>query len=210
MTFFQFSKGVSDSQAWPALDYYPVWQSALFVSQQTVEFMPLHLCRFRASFGTSRLARRALELAQQTLTDAGLLPQDVEASGTADIVNAVCLINHLGSLLVAMNEALEAVAAVYPEWLQQIMRPHWIERYPWQKQTGLPVFLDHQAALASTVGDDILYLFTRFEQEMDPQRPFPTALSLLKKLFLAQFTASSNGFYWTPQPCAYCTIPLSA
>lgn len=210
MTFFQFSQGVSDTQAFPLLGCHPVWQNALAIPVQTVEFMPLYLCKFRASFNSNQLAQHALAAAQHALIEAGLLPQNVQELCTATIVNAVCLVNHLGSLLVAMNEALELLAAVYPDWLQQTMRPHWIDRYPWQQPAGLPVCQAEQAALASTLAEDVLYLLNKFEQEVGQKRPFPGTISLLKKVFWAQFTTSSHGFYWTPQPCAYCTLPLPA
>jgi hypothetical protein len=208
MTLFQFFEGVTDQLAFQAFGCRPKWLEAISFPLDTVDFMPLHLSKFRVEFRNNQLFREALENAQRLLTQTGVLPINGQEICAANIVNAVCLVNHLGSLLAAMNDALGALAATYPEWLQQTMLPHWIERYPWQKCSGLPVSLEEQTVLAIAVADDILYLLRHFDREVGQKRPFLSEVVLLKKLFWAQFTASHHGYLWTPQLYGFCAVPV--
>lgn len=209
MTLFQFFEGVTDQLAVQAYGCHPVWQDAISVPLDAADFMPLHLGKFRSEFGNNQLFQKALANAHHELAQTGVLPSSEEVNCTANIVNAVCLMNHLGSLLATMNDALGALAAVYPEWLQQTMLPHWIGRYPWQKRCGLPASLAEQTVFASAVADDILYLLRHFDREMGEKRPFLSEVALLKKVFWSQFTASSQGFIWTPLLFDLCTGALS-
>ncbi len=210
MTLFQFIEGVTDQRAFQTFGCHPVWQEAISITSEAVDFMPHYLCKFRAELHNNQRAWEALENAQRVLSQSGTLPANAQKICATRIVNAVCLVNHLGDLLVAMNEALEAIAATHPEWLQQIMLPHWIERYPWQNCSGLPVSLEEQMAFASAVADDVLYLLENFEAEMEQKRPLLSQVALLKKVFWAQFKVSDHGFYWTPQPCSFCKTPFRA
>jgi transposase len=88
----------------------------------------------------------------------------------------ILAIYHLGAIRTnrlelvgeALRQALEAIAAVVPEWLQAHVTPEWFERYGQSLDSyRLPKNKKDQEALALIIGADGIHLLTSIHSDPD-------------------------------------------
>lgn len=207
ITIFQYTEGMTDQQASKAVCSRLDWKYALHLPVSYSTFAPNNLCEFRTQLLQNKMLQSEFDYLLNSLTDLGLMPRKKRQTNSLDVMRSVCTVNQIGCLLTAMNLALEILAIDQAEWLQTIMLPHWVDRYPWQESFGLPVTWEKQNILAQIIAKDIFYLLETIKQTSKPDLTSLTEITQLQTICQTQFIQHETELHWLPGDCTNCLIP---
>ncbi len=205
VTIFQFIESLPDHQAVEATRTRSDWKYALHLARTYPGFDHRLLCEFRRSLLRDRAAQQVFQQVLERLAENDLWHgADRQSITAAEVLAAVCRVSRLEQLLEAMLMVLEAMAAVEPELLWTIARPHWYERYS-QIQTArhLPKSKEEQIALAQAIGADAEYVLAAIARASDDLMALPETRSLQQVLF-QQFGPAEPLIQWHTPVCTSC------
>lgn len=166
ITFFQFVEGLTDMQAVDAVRTRTDWKFALHLSLIPAIFRESDLCEFRQRL----LTEGTTQLEFQKLIDrlAKFVPSikhNFQNLKSLEVISLVCSLNRLHRAQEAMHQALEVLAARFPEWLRRIALPHWYGRYNHATpRLEVAILLGHQRFLMEEIGADIYHLLDEAKQ----------------------------------------------
>lgn len=206
VTLFQYAEGLSDIQAAQSMCTRLDWKYALQLPIDFTGIDPACLCTFRLSTRENPLAQKGLERLLNALTDQGLIARRERTTTAQEIIRSVCMLNRLETMLVAMEQALKGAASQHPAWLQAHMQPRWMEWYPWQTHTSLPVSWEKQNLLARQIAEDALYFITAAQQEIALTAQLSNEIHHLKVICRSQIKLEKVELRWSPPPCKRCII----
>src|SRR4051812_44132413 len=156
ITLMQFREGLSDRQAAEAVRARIDWKYLLGLELSDPGFDFSVLCEFRdrllAGGAQERLLERVLEVAREL----GVLKaRGRQRTDSTHVLAAVRTLNRLELVAETLRAALNATAAVAPDWLRALAPSAWYERYGRRiEDTRLPQGEAKREAYACQVGED--------------------------------------------------------
>jgi len=189
VTFFEFVEGLTDDQTADAVRTRIDWKYALHLRVNPPGFHKSFLCDFRRMVVVDPVSRREF----QKLVDRLVMfnPPVIQSISNYEIVSllsGICLLNRLSWTSKAMEQALGALAVKQPEWLREVMLPHWYARFGnlsyGTKHTAS--MQQNETALAE-LSADIQYLLEEVQRsnlnEINEMREIKTLRFILEKQF---------------------------
>ena len=206
ITVFQQMEGFSDRRAADAVFCRLDWKYALHLPLNHPGFQPGLFCDFRQELLANPESQKAFHDLQVYLEKNDFLkPGRSQDTGCQDALRTVCNLTRLDSLKNAMRAALEALSVAYPEWLMELMLPHWYDRYEGSiSSNSLPGGKEAQKALGESIGGDILHLLrTAGKHHGQEMKRLPEYIHL-HQVFRQQFQRQGLKLVWREDGCRFC------
>jgi transposase len=188
ITFFQFVEGLTDRQAADAMRTRIDWKFALHLALLPRMLDENALCPFRQGILSDAARQREYQLLiDQLVRFAPSLNNYFQDLESLELVSLVCSLNRLDQAQQAMKQALEALAAKFPQWLRQIALPHWYGRYnPATLRLDVAVLLSQQRFLMEEICSDIHYLLEKVPQSGSQELSGLLQINVLEQICLKQ------------------------
>ena len=192
ITVMQFVEGLTDRQAANAVASRIDWKYALSLELTDKSFDFSVLSEFRTRLIKGRAERQLLDLMVSSFQEAGLLK--APHSQRTDSTHVLAKIRHLSrleSLGETLRSALNRIAVVAPQWLQEIVPESWYKRYARKfEESRLPMSETKRTELAATIGRDGFYLLDILwsSEELNWLRQIH-AVEILRQVWLQQYYA---------------------
>ena len=190
VTLLQFREGLSDRQAAEAVRARIDWKYLLALGLDDPGFDHSVLCEFRRRLldgeATERLLARVLEVARE----AGLLRgRGRQRTDGTRVLAAIRVLNRLELAGETLRAALNAVAAVAPDWLRGVAPPDWHARYDRRVEDArLPEAGPKRDAYAAQVGTDGFRLLDALDElGAPPDTVVLPAVGLLRRVWARHF-----------------------
>ena len=170
VTLMQFREGLSDRQAAEAVRGRIDWKYLLALDLADPGFDHSVLCEFRGRLlggdATERLLARVLDAARE----GGLLKaRGRQRTDSTHVLAAVRDLNRVELLAETLRAALNAIAAVAPDWLRGVAPDSWHERYDRRIETArLPEAGPKRDAYVAQVGADGFVLLDALDEAGAP------------------------------------------
>jgi transposase len=148
------------------------------------------LSEFRERVISGGVEAELLDTLLALLAEAGLLKQrGRQRTDSTHVVGAVRQLNRWEMLGETMRAALNDLAVVAPQWLQQVARPEWYQRYGRRIESAkLPKGRAKREAWIQAVGQDGIYLLQQVYQSADHPWLWPIpAVQVLRQVWVHQF-----------------------
>lgn len=173
VTLLQYDRGLSDAQAVEATRTRPDWKYALHLPLEHPGLMSDDLADFRARLQRSASGRQALNALQERLARYGVCESASACRDmAAQVIVSVEALNALHNATNVMRMALEALAALYGDWLRTISLSHWYGRYTVQPAEGAPLAREGAPAAReealhalASAAEDIAHLLRAVESD---------------------------------------------
>jgi len=206
ITIFQFYETLSDRQAIQALHKRVEWKYALHLPLDIPHTSTHALCKCR-----QRLLHDASwnKLFKDLMVNISALDlfgiKRIQPINTNFLVETVCRMDRLECLASAMDQSLEALTALQPEWVLANSLPHWYVRYkPASFSNDLPVKQDEQIDLAQKIGADAIYLITSTRKSGIPEIAGLPEIKYLERICDQQFEDLTDGTLRFIPRCTLC------
>ena len=196
ITLMQFREGLSDRQAAEAVRARIDWKYLLGLELSDPGFDFSVLCEFRdrllAGGAQERLLERVIEVAREL----GVLKaRGRQRTDSTHVLAAVRTLNRLELVAETLRAALNATAAVAPDWLRALAPSAWYERYGRRiEDTRLPQSAAQREAYACQVGEDGFCLLEALAAPDAPEQlaDLP-AIQVLRTVWARHFEPRSEG-----------------
>jgi transposase len=213
ITFFQFMEGLTDVQAADALQTRIDWKFALHLSLLPGMFDKNALCLFRSAVVRDPRGQYEYQaLIDQLISYAPSLNERFQDLKSLELVSLVCSVNRLNRIHLAMNQALEALAARFPQWLRTIALPHWYGRYnPTISLFDITILPAQQRFFMEEIELDIRYLLEKVQQDSTREISELNEIRSLKQVWLQQLQTlkpleSDRLELLSPKDCESCSM----
>lgn len=186
----QFLENLSDRQAAEAVRSRIDWKYLLGLELEDAGFDYSVLSEFRQRLIEGGLEATLLDRMLAVFRAEGLLKKrGTQRTDSTHVVAAVRKLNRWEMLGETVRAALNDVATVAPEWLREVARPAWYERYERRiESTRLPKTRAEREQWIQAVGEDGVYLLTQIYESSTHrwlwQRP---AVQVLRQVWVHQF-----------------------
>ena len=169
VTVMQYAENLTDRQAADAVRGRIDWKYALGLELDDAGFDFSVLSKFRKRLVTGETVQRLFEQLLEALKAADLLKSGgKQRTDSTHILGAIRTLNRLELVGEALRQALEAIAAVVPEWLQERVTAEWFERYGQPLDSyRLPKKEKERDELALITGVDGVHLLTSIYSDPD-------------------------------------------
>jgi hypothetical protein len=162
VTLLQYWETLTDRQMSQATRMRLDMKYALHLPLSFPGIEPDTLCEFRQHVLASPASLEILGEMLRSLSGFG--KRESSTRCTEQIIASICLPSRAESILDVMDQAIEAVAAVNPEWLKDHTLPHWYRRYHLKiGHRSLPADPGEVETLIESVGNDGWHLLTRIK-----------------------------------------------
>ncbi len=199
VTVLQFAEGLSDRQAANAVRTRIDWKYALHLNLNDVGFHFSILCEFRARLIGAGAERDLFDALLRHATARGWLKmRGRQRTDSTHVLAAVQNLSRLECVGETLRHALNILATVAPEWLEEHTPGEWYERYAtrWEDYR-LPSGREEREELAAMIGGDGRTLLTLIDAASSPMwlREVP-ALLVLRRVWIQQFYAHETLARW--------------
>ena len=189
ITVMQFLENLSDRQTADAVRSRIDWKYALGLKLTDSGFDYSVLSGFRERLtdgdGQTLLLDRMLELLREKKL---LKARGKQRTDSTHVLAAIRVMNRLEMVVETMRAALNQLATVAPEWLTQISKPEWFERYSFRaEQSRLPTGNKARDKFAAQVADDG-YLLLNLLSEQQPDLLELEKVETLRKVWQQHYT----------------------
>ncbi len=196
VTLLQFREGLSDRQAAEAVRARIDWKYLLGLDLADPGFDHSVLCEFRARLLDGGAAERLLARVLDTAREDGLLKaRGRQRTDSTHVLAAVRDLNRLELLAETLRAALNALAAVAPDWLRAVAAPDWHDRYDRRvEEMRLPESGPKRDAYVVQVGTDgyrLLDVLALADAPTDAAA-LP-AVAVLRRVWARHFERAGNG-----------------
>lgn len=208
ITIFQYAELLSDSQAERAVLERSEWKYALHVPMNFTGLAAESLCEFRRWLVIEPTAQHSLQMLIQRLSEAAHCPTRMNPNLEASqVIYEVCQTSRLAKIWDALNKAMEALQARYPDWLSSSNLPHWYERYS-NPYSNLNLGADRleRHALIHQTGADSLYLVKAVSESQEPDLVNIPAITNLKQTWTEQYEQIEGKVVWRREACSGCSL----
>jgi transposase len=171
--------------------------SGLHLVAQPVGFSVL--CEFRGRLLTGGGERLLFDaLLEQAKTRGWLKARGRQRTASTHVLAAIQTFSRLACVAETLRQALNALSAIIPAWMQAHIPPEWYERYAtrWQDYR-LPAGRQDRQDLAEMIGQDGRHLFALLDEtaELIWTRKVP-AVETLRRVWVQQFYADESTVRW--------------
>ena len=191
----QFIEDLSDRQAAEAVRGRIDLKYLLGLELEDAGFHYSVLSEFRQRLIAGSLEQELLDTMLDVLSEHGLLnKRGKQRTDSTHVVSVIRDLNRLETIGETMRAALNIVATVTPEWLQQLAPPEWYDRYEARiEESRLPQKKKERTAWVELVGNDGLYLLTSiYESQTHHWLWDVPAVQTLRQVWLHQFYYQDN------------------
>lgn len=186
----QFLEDLTDRQAADAVRSRIDWKYLLSLDLGDSGFDFSVLSEFRSRIIAGHLEQRLLDrLLEQCNQKGWIKERGKQRTDSTHVLAAIRTLNRLESIGENVRAALNAVAAVAPDWLKSWVPQAWFERYGRPvEEYRLPKGKDARQTYAETIGTDGMELLARIWSATAPQylREIP-AIASLRQTWIHQF-----------------------
>ncbi len=160
ITVMQFVEGLTDRQAANAVASRIDWKYALSLELTDKGFDFSVLSEFRTRLIKGGAERKLLDLMLSSFQEARLLRAPYsQRTDSTHVLAKIRNLSRLESLGETLRSALNSIAVVAPQWLQEIVPESWYKRYARKfEESRLPMSETKRTELAATIGRDGFYL----------------------------------------------------
>jgi len=191
VTVMQFMENLSDRQAAEAVRDRIAWKYALGLELSDSGFDYSVLSEFRQRLIEHGAGQRLLDGLLSHLRTKGLLNgQRQQRTDSTHILAAVRELNRLENVGETLRHALNSLAGVAPDWLQEHLHPDWLDRYGKRFENWrLPKSKAEQQALAEQIGADGYQLLAHLDEAATELwlRVLP-AVEILRQVWQQQYS----------------------
>jgi transposase len=184
-------EGLTDRQAADAVRSRIDWKYALGLELTDPGFDFSVLSEFRSRLIEGGLERQLLDLMLSGLIEKGLLKTPTrQRTDSTHVLAAIRTLSRLEMVGETLRYALNTIASVAPDWLQEIVpNPDWYERYGQRFQDyRLPSKVEERSLKASEIGTDGVYLLDSIWSATAPSWLRQVeAVEILRQVWLQQF-----------------------
>ncbi len=196
VTVLQFAENLTDRQAADAVRGRIDWKYSLGLELTDPGFDHTVLTGFRQRLIDHGLEEKVMDLLLARLSELGLVKaKGRQRTDSTHVLAAVRSVNRLEFLTETLRAALEALAAVAPDWLVARIDADWVARYGARADSyRLPAGQDKRQALARQVGVDGFALLEAVYAKATPVwlREIP-AVVVLRTVWLKQYHRTITG-----------------
>jgi transposase len=184
---------LTDTQAADALGTRIDWKFALHLSLLPGKFDEKALCLFRGAVMRDSSNQYEYQvLIDRLISYAPSLNDRFQGLKSLELVSLVCSVNRLNRVHLVMNQALEALAARFPQWLRTIALPHWYGRYnPAIGLFDITILPEQQRFFMEEIGLDIGYLLEKVRQRSTREIGELNEIRSLKQVWLQELQTLS-------------------
>ena len=116
-----------------------------------------------------------------------------QRTDSTHVLASIRVMNRLEMVVETMRAALNELATIAPEWLAQISKPEWFERYSLtSEQSRLPNGTKAREAFAASVGNDG-FLLLKLLSEQQPDLLELEKVETLRKVWQQHYTRDEKG-----------------
>src|SRR5215213_2410867 len=171
VTVMQFSEGLSDRQAAEAVRTRIDWKYALGLRLSDPGFNFSVLSEFRSRLLEGGKERLLLEELLEGCKERGYLKaRGRQRTDSTHVLGSLRVLSKWERTAETMRSALNALASVDPEWLQEHADPEWFERYGRRiEDQRLPKGKEARTGYLQTVGADGIRLLEQLDAPHTPQ-----------------------------------------
>jgi len=171
VTVMQFSEGLSDRQAAEAVRARIDWKYALGLRLSDPGFNFSVLSEFRSRLLEGGKQRLLLEELLEGCKERGYLKaRGRQRTDSTHVLGSLRVLSKWERTAETMRSALNALASVDPEWLQEHADPEWFERYGRRiEDQRLPKGKEARTGYLQTVGADGIRLLEQLDAPHTPQ-----------------------------------------
>ena len=199
VTVFQFMEGLSDRQTAELVRGRIDWKYALGLELTYAGFDYSILSEFRQRLIEGGLEQQLLnELLKVCETKGMLKKRGRQRSDSTHVVSAVRDLNRLEMVGETLRHALNAIAAVDPDWTRQQVPPEWYKKYPVRFESyRLPKSDTERAELGVTIGADGSQLLETIYSENTPEEiRDQEAVETLRRVWIQQYYVKEGQICW--------------
>jgi hypothetical protein len=165
---------------------------------------PSGLCFFRQRLLPNESGKVALQ--QVTTRLESLIGNQEKLPSDSDVIlSTICTISRWEIVMGTMSNAVEALAASYPEWLRAIALPHWYGRYYYKQASGhFPRQSRNIKASIQSVGEDGRHMLEAVEKSENPKIKKLLEIQALQQEWQHQFEKGADPSTVRSRNCSSC------
>lgn len=197
VTVMQFMENLTDRQAADAVRSRIDWKYLLGLPLRDPGFDFSILCEFRKRLVEGDAIERLLVRFLDISRDCGWLKERGKyRTDSTHVLAKVRVLNRIELVGTTLQNALNQIALMEPEWLQTQVTPDWFTRYGRRiEQYHLPKSKAKQDELANQIGQDGVHLLTQiYFGKTTPEsiKDLPE-VEILRQIWLQQYYIDDNG-----------------
>jgi len=194
ITVMQFLENLSDRQAADAVRSRIDWKYALGLKLTDSGFDYSVLSGFRERLADGGRQTLLLDRMLELMREKKLLKaRGKQRTDSTHVLAAIRVMNRLEMVVETMRAALNQLAASAPEWLGQVSKSEWFQRYSRRaEQSRLPTGNKAREAFVAFVAEDGFLLFNLLS-EQQPNLLKLEKIEILRKVWKQHFTRNEEG-----------------
>jgi hypothetical protein len=166
VTIFQRRENLTDVEMVEAVRNRPEVRYALRLPLRHPNIPVSSLCQYRQLLYGDPGAFEAFEKIAYHIVKLFEKELDFVNNTNWGVSESVCLRNRTNTIITRMLEALEALAATYPDWMRELVPTYWYDRYHRSATKFVKMALDKSTLeMILAIGNDMIYLLQLAEQE---------------------------------------------
>jgi transposase len=202
VTIMQFLENLTDRQAADAVRGRIDWKYGLGLELTDSGFHYSVLSEFRQRLVNGGSESMLLDVLLEQCEAKGLLGgKKKQRTDSTHILAAVRSLTWTELVGETMRRALDAIAQVAPEWLEERFQPEWVNRYGRRFDSyRLPKGQGEREALAVTIGADGIQLMEAIylQPVSDRLRELPI-IEAMRRIWIQQFYCDGDQIHWRKQ-----------
>jgi hypothetical protein len=209
VTILQYWESLTDRQMSQATRTRLDMKYALHLPLNYPGIDPEALCEFRQHVLASPAAIDLLEEMVRSMSS--YRKQRADELNAEDIVASICLPSRAENILECMDIAIEAVAALDPDWLKTHTLPHWYRRYHLKLgYRKLPFDPTDMESLIESVGHDGWHLLRAIGSSNASRLAQLPEIGKLQREWQRQFSIQGDSIKFREAHCLICSNELQA
>lgn len=194
ITVMQFLENLSDRQAAEAVRSRIDWKYALGLELTDSGFDYSVLSGFRERLADNGKQTLLLDRMLELLREKKLLKaRGNQRTDSTHVLAAIRVLNRVEMVVETMRAALNQLATIAPEWLVQVTKPEWFERYSHRaEQSRLPSGKVAREKFAAQVANDG-FLMLELLSAQKPDLLKLERIETLRKLWQQHYTRGEDG-----------------
>jgi transposase len=206
VSLLQYAENLSDRQAAEAVRSRIDWKYLLGLELTDVGFDSTVLSEFRSRLVAGSAEEKILHtLLEKCRERKWLTARGRQRTDSTHVLGAIRAMNRLECVGETLRHALNSLAVVAPDWLQENSQPEWVERYGKRVDDyHLPKSKDERQAYAGLVGSDGHGLLDAvYAADAPIWLAHVPAVEILRRVWVQQFYRTETEIRWRTEREGY-------